>query len=79
MNILILSPGYPAEMPQFTRGLAEVGAHVYGVGDQHPGALPQSVQGHLSGYLPVRSLWDEDAVVAAVRAWPEARRLDGVE
>ena len=57
MNILILSPGYPAEMPQFTRGLAEVGAKVFGVGDQGPGALPELVQRHLSGYLPVRSLW----------------------
>ena len=79
MNILILSPGYPAEMPQFTRGLAEVGANVFGVGDQAPGALPESVQHHLSGYLPVRSLWDEAAVVDAVRRWPEAARLDGVE
>ena len=57
MNILILSPGYPGEMPQFTRGLAEVGANVFGVGDQHPGALPESVQRNLSAYLPVRSLW----------------------
>jgi hypothetical protein len=79
MNILILSPGYPAEMPQFTRGLAEAGARVYGLGDQSPGALPELVQHHLAGYLPVRSLWDEAAVVEAVRAWPEARRLDGVE
>ena len=79
MNILILSPGYPAEMPQFTRGLAEVGARVYGVGDQGPGALPELVQRHLSGYLPVRSLWDEQAVVDAVRGWPESQRLDAVE
>lgn len=79
MNILILSPGYPAEMPQFTRGLAEVGARVYGLGDQAPGALPELVRSHLSGYLPVRNLWDEAAVVEAVLRWPEARRLDGVE
>jgi hypothetical protein len=79
MNILILSPGYPAEMPQFTRGLAEVGAKVFGVGDQGPGALPELVQRHLSGYLPVRSLWDEAAVVDAVRHWPAAASLDGVE
>ena len=38
MVILIISPGYPADMPQFTRGLAEVGATVLGVGDQAPGA-----------------------------------------
>jgi hypothetical protein len=66
-------------MPQFTRGLAEAGARVYGIGDQAPGALPELVQHHLAGYLPVRSLWDEAAVVEAVRSWPEARRLDGVE
>ncbi|HEY8378302.1 MAG TPA: ATP-grasp domain-containing protein [Nannocystis sp.] len=79
MNILLLSPGYPGEMPSFTRGLAEVGARIYGVGDQHPAALPDVVRERLAGYLHVRSLWDEDAVVAAVRAWPEARRIDKVE
>ena len=26
MNVLLISPGFPVEMPQFTRGLAEVGA-----------------------------------------------------
>ncbi|WAS99025.1 ATP-grasp domain-containing protein [Nannocystis punicea] len=79
MNILLLSPGYPGEMPSFTRGLADVGANVYGVGDQHPGALPPSVRERLAGYLQVRSLWDEAAVVEAVRRWPEARRIDKVE
>ena len=34
MNVLIISPGYPADMPEFTRGLAECGARVFGVGDQ---------------------------------------------
>ena len=33
MNVLLLSPGYPADMPEFTRGLAEAGAVVFGVGD----------------------------------------------
>jgi len=33
MNVLLLSPGYPADMPEFTRGLAETGARVFGVGD----------------------------------------------
>jgi hypothetical protein len=28
LNVLLLSPGYPADMPEFTRGLAEVGAHL---------------------------------------------------
>ena len=34
MDVLMLAPGYPGEMPHFTRGLAEVGAKVIGVGDQ---------------------------------------------
>jgi hypothetical protein len=79
MNILPISPGYPGEMPNFTRGLADVGAHVFGVGDQHPGALPDPVKARLTGYLHVRSLWDEAAVVEAVRQWPDARKIDKVE
>ena len=50
-----------------------------GVGDQAPGALPDLVRRSLAGYLQVRSLWDEAAVVRAVREWPEARALDSVE
>ena len=30
----MISPGFPADMPLFTRGLARVGADVIGVGDQ---------------------------------------------
>ena len=41
MNIVMLSPGYPAEMAYFTRALAGVGARVIGVGDQPPHALPE--------------------------------------
>ena len=40
MDVVFLGPGYPGEMPLFTRGLAEVGARVIGVGDQHVDALP---------------------------------------
>jgi hypothetical protein len=32
MRVVFLSPRYPLEMWQFTRGLAEVGAEVLGVG-----------------------------------------------
>ena len=42
MDVLMFSPGYPAEMPYFTRGLAEVGARVWGIGDQPAGALPDT-------------------------------------
>ena len=43
MNVLMFSPGFPAEMPRFTRGLARVGAGVLGLGDQPPAMLPEDV------------------------------------
>lgn len=79
MKVLFLSPGYPPEMPFFCRGLAEVGATVVGVGDSPAGALPEMTRNALSDYLQLGNLWDEDATVAAVRAWPGARGVDRVE
>ena len=38
MRVVFLAPAYPPEMIQYTRGLAEVGAEVYGVGDSPRGA-----------------------------------------
>ncbi len=79
VSVLVLSPGYPAEIPSFVRGLADVGARVYGVGDQHPGTLPASVRRVLSDYLHVRSMWDEQAAVDAIRDWLRGRELDRIE
>ena len=31
MKVLMISPGFPAQMPEFTRGLAQIGAEVYGL------------------------------------------------
>ncbi len=45
-------------MPEFTRGLAESGARVFGVGDQHVNNLPDLVKRSLSEYVQVSSLWD---------------------
>jgi hypothetical protein len=75
----MVAPGYPPEMPYFVRGLADAGARVLGLADSPESALPPMTRRALSGHLPVRTLWDEDAVVAAVRAWPAARALDRVE
>jgi len=79
MNVLMFSPGFPAEMPYFTRGLARVGAKVFGIGDQPPGALPDVARAALSDYLQVRNLWDEEAVVDQVRRWTARRPLDRAE
>jgi len=79
MNVLLLSPGYPADMPEFTRGLAETGARVFGVGDSPPDGLPPLVRHSLSKYIAVRSLWDEDAVIASLRDQLRGQQLDRIE
>jgi len=78
-TVLFLSPGYPAEMPHFVRGLAEVGAEVLGLGDQPEALLPAVVRRALGGYLRVRDLWDEEEVVLAARDWLGDRGIDRVE
>jgi biotin carboxylase len=78
MKVVFLAPSYPPEMQQYTRGLAEVGATVYGVGDQPVGALPAQVKQHLSDYLQVPRLLDDDDVVERVHAWMRGREVDRV-
>ncbi len=79
MKVLLISPGYPGDMPHFTRGLAEVGAEVLGVGDQPAGAIPEPARSAVSAYLQVRNLWDEQGVIDAVRGWLGGRAPDRVE
>jgi biotin carboxylase len=79
MNVLFLSPNYPPEMQQFTRGLAEVGARVFGVGDTPREALPEHVARHLAGYLQVPAILDEDDVIRRVVDWLGPHRVDRVE
>ncbi len=78
MKVVFLAPSYPPEMQQYTRGLAEVGAAVYGVGDQPVGALPASLKQHLHDYLQVPKLMDEADVVERVHAWMRGREVDRV-
>jgi hypothetical protein len=78
-TVIMISPGYPSEMPHFTRGLAQVGARVLGLGDQPAGALPEKARHSLTDYLRVRNLWDEEAVVREVAAWTAGKRIDRVE
>lgn len=79
LNVLMISPGYPAEMPLFTRGLARVGARVIGLGDQPKEALPPMAREHLAHHLQVRNLWDEAAVVREVQKLTRQVRIDRVE
>jgi formate-dependent phosphoribosylglycinamide formyltransferase (GAR transformylase) len=79
VRVLFLSPGYPSEMPEFVRGLAEVGAEVIGVGDQPASILPPATRKALSDYLRVRTLWDEEALVNELQQWLGRRTLDRIE
>jgi len=78
-TVLFISPGYPAEMPLFTHGLASVGARVLGLGDQPASALPEAARSALADYLQVRNLWDEQAVTQEVVRWLHGRPVQRVE
>ncbi|MEM6640893.1 MAG: ATP-grasp domain-containing protein [Pseudomonadota bacterium] len=79
MNVILLSPGYPADMPDFTRGLAAAGARVIGVGDQGRHALPDRVASALTAYIQVPSLWDVGAVTAELSRELRGRTIDRIE
>lgn len=78
-NVLLVSPGFPSDMAHFTLGLGEIGARVYGIGDQPPGALPAGVSDVLADYRQVKTLWDAEALIAEVRSWLSGKRLDRAE
>jgi biotin carboxylase len=79
MNVLMISPGYPAEMAFFTRGLARAGASVIGLGDQSPDALPPAARDALAHYVRVASLANGDHVAGTVRELARQARIDTVE
>ena len=78
MNVVMLSPGYPAEMAYFTRALTQVGAHVIGVGDQPPQSLPVPARDALAHYEHV-NLSDADAVIRALQGLSRHVSIDQVE
>lgn len=65
-------------MIQYTRGLAEVGAEVWGVGDASREALPQEVKKNLHAYLQVPRIMDEDDVMERVTAWLRGKSVDRI-
>jgi biotin carboxylase len=79
VNVLMISPGYPAEMAFFTRGLGQAGATVIGLGDQSADALPAPARDALAHHVQVGSLANADAVAATVRELARQVRIDQVE
>lgn len=78
MNVLMIAPGYPGEMPYFCRGLTRHRAKVYGLSDGPEAELPPMARESLSGYLRVPDLTNEDAVIRAVRAGLGPHRIERV-
>jgi biotin carboxylase len=76
MNVVFLSPSYPPEMREYTRGLAEVGANVLGVGDGPP---DPRIRPYLADYLQVPRILDEEDVIRRVTAWLRGRSVDRIE
>jgi len=79
MNVVMISPGYPAEMAFFTRGLATSGSAVIGIGDQPTSALPEMARNALAHYIHVGSLADEAAVLGTVGELAQQVRIERVE
>lgn len=79
MNILVIQPGFPAEIPYFVRGLSRMGARVFGVGDQPEAMLPQVAKEGLSAYLQVPQLWDAKRLLQALADWDLPIKIDRVE
>jgi len=79
MTVLMISPGYPAEMAFFTRGLGQAGVRVIGLGDQPPDALPAEAKPALDHYVHTGSLAAEDHVIGLVREMARRIRIDQIE
>ena len=78
-NVLLLGCAWPPELPYFARGLARVGARVFGVDSVPEEHLPPHARESLTGYLQVTSLFDEQAAFDAVRRWAATMSFDHVE
>ncbi len=78
MRVVFLGPSYPPEMQEFTRGLAEIGAEVYGVGDTPRAKLPARLRSSMAGYLEVPRIMAENDVLERVSAWLRGREIDRV-
>jgi hypothetical protein len=77
-TVLMISPGYPAEMPFFARGLARAGARVIGAGDQPITDLPEMARDHLTAYWQIPSFAHEEAIVHTIAEQAAGVHIDVV-
>jgi len=79
MTVLMISPGYPAEMAFFTRGLGQAGSGSSAWATSRPDALPAEARPALDHYVHTGSLAAEDHVIGLVREMARRIRIDQVE
>lgn len=78
-TVLMITPGFPGEMPLFTRGLSMQGASVLGVANGPVHDLPELARRHLAGYLQVPDLFtNTPSAIAQIRKWLGDRTVDRV-
>jgi hypothetical protein len=78
-TVLMLAPGYPGEMPLFTRGLSLQGATVLGASNGPAHELPELARRHLSEYIAIPDLFtNAPSAIAQLRQWLGSRTLDRV-
>lgn len=78
-TVLMLTPGFPGEMPLFTRALSMQGASVLGVANGPATDLPEIARRHLAGYLQVSDLFtNTKSAIAQIRTWLGTQRVDRV-
>ena len=79
MNIIFIEPSFPYNQREFVRALAAVGANVIGVGERPREHLDNEVKNWLAEYVQVRSVVDEAALLAAVKAIQSKLWVDRLE
>ena len=65
MNVVLLSPHFPAHMSRYARGLKELGVNVLGLADEPPQFLPPQVRESLTDYFYVADMHQYDDLVRA--------------
>jgi biotin carboxylase len=65
MNLVYISPHYPAHYSQFVESLARYGVKVYGISDLPDEALDPRVRNSLCGHYRVEKLENYDQVISA--------------
>ncbi|GAB5376915.1 MAG: ATP-grasp domain-containing protein [Acuticoccus sp.] len=79
MNIIFIEPAFPANQRQFVRALADIGAHVIGIGERPYDWIDAETRGRLGGYQQIASVTDEAALERAVREAQNLMWIDRME